>query len=721
LGVILYEMVTGKQPFRGDRREAVFYAIAHLAPEPMSRLRAGVSEELERIVSKCLEKDPARRYSNAAAVKSELSRLLRSSQGSGQVSPLPLPEAPRESAASRANAADAAAAFQPGETSPTVQSKGWKWIALGVTGILILALATGVWLFQSRPTPMEWRLNPLTADSGLTTTPGLSRDGKLAAYASDKGSNGTNLDLWVQPLAEGSPAIRLTQNPADDINPTFSPDDGQIAFFSSRDGGGIYLIPTFGGQERLLVRGGRYPRFSPDGRWIAYSLGTSTNLTESQVFIIPAAGGTQTRIAADIPWATGPVWSPDGRRLLVLGTTKINDPASREFWLVSPEGGPSMKTGLISFLRSQQITLFDGMSEFSLDWIGDALFFGSGSSIWTIGFKNGSPQPGELRKVASGTTAMADVRGSASSKLVFESRTVVSHLWSLPLDLNSGRVQGTMQPLTQAGGSQTMPASSSDGSRLVYQQRGPNLQEIRLREMSSGTERVLSVGSARPKISPDGTKVAYVTGASGPLFLMDAAGGEATKLLDQAGGVTIFGWSSDGKEIVYWHGTPVRFSVFNLDTRQTSELISHPSYTIHGAEMSPDGKWVAFHLPRPGSEPVKIAPVRDGKAAGEAEWITVTVAAGFNRRPWWSPDGSLLYFLSTRDNYPCIWAQPLDPSTKQPRGELKAVAHFHDARRSVNIQSTNLFGPAVERARVIFALTEQTGNIWFAEPAAPER
>ncbi len=57
LGVILYEMVTGKQPFRGDRREAVFYAIAHLAPEPMSRLRAGVPAELERIVSKCLEKD----------------------------------------------------------------------------------------------------------------------------------------------------------------------------------------------------------------------------------------------------------------------------------------------------------------------------------------------------------------------------------------------------------------------------------------------------------------------------------------------------------------------------------------------------------------------------------------------------------------------------------------------------------------------------------------
>ena len=61
-GVILYEMLTGELPFRGEHREAVFYAIAHLAPEPMNGLVAGIPAELERIVSKCLEKDPSRRY-----------------------------------------------------------------------------------------------------------------------------------------------------------------------------------------------------------------------------------------------------------------------------------------------------------------------------------------------------------------------------------------------------------------------------------------------------------------------------------------------------------------------------------------------------------------------------------------------------------------------------------------------------------------------------------
>ena len=159
---------------------------------------------------------------------------------------------------------------------------------------------------------------------------------------------------------------------------------------------------------------------------------------------------------------------------------------------------------------------------------------------------------------------------------------------------------------------------------------------------------------------------------------MDSSGGEATKLFDPAGGVTIYGWSADGKRIVYWHGTPIRFSVFDLEMRQSWELISHPTYDIHGAELSPDGKWVAFHMPRQGREPLKVAPVREGKAAAEAEWITVTTAAGANSRPWWSPDGNLLYFLSSRDNYQCIWAQPLDSATKRPRGGPMAIYHFHE-------------------------------------------
>jgi len=581
-------------------------------------------------------------------------------------------------------------------------------IALALVALLAVSGATLWWFLRPAPAPFEWELRPLTADSGLTTNPALSADGKLTAYASDRASNGTNLDLWVQALAENSQPIRLTQDPADDLSPSFSPDGGQIAFFSTRDGGGIYLIPTFGGQERLLVRGGSQPSFSLDGRWVAYTVGHGY-LAESKVFIMPSGGGASKRIAADIPWTSNAVWAPDGRHLLVLGASSTNAAASRELWLVSPEGGASVKTGLVSLLRERRVSVS------SLDWIGDALFFGGGPSIWTIGFKNGSPEPRTLRKLASGTTQMGNVRGT-SLKLVFESRTSPFHLWSLPLDLNSGKVRSHMELLPHAGGEQFGPSSSSDGGRLVYSQAGPNSQEIRLRDMNSGRERVLSTGGARPKISPDGANVAY-TGGSG-LFLMDSSGGEATKLLDSGRRSSIYGWSADGKRIVYWDGSPIRFSVFDLETRQATVLISHPVYDIHGAELSPDGNWVAFHLPRLGSEALKIAPVREGKAAAEAEWITVTDTAGYNKRGWWSPNGNLLYFLSTRDNSPCIWAQALDPATKRPRGEAMDVYHFHETRRSPNVPGGAApFGPAVGGGRIVFALAEHSGNIWLAEPA----
>ena len=70
-------MLTGERLFRGKHREAVFYAIAHQDPQPMNSLVAGIPAELERIVSKCLEKDPSRRYPDAASVRADLARLRR--------------------------------------------------------------------------------------------------------------------------------------------------------------------------------------------------------------------------------------------------------------------------------------------------------------------------------------------------------------------------------------------------------------------------------------------------------------------------------------------------------------------------------------------------------------------------------------------------------------------------------------------------------------------
>jgi len=85
----------------------------------------------------------------------------------------------------------------------------------------------------------------------------------VIAYASDRGGE-NNLDIWVQQLAGGEPH-QITKNPSDDREPSFSPDGSKIAFRSEREGGGIYVVSTFGGAERKIASEGRRPRFSPNG------------------------------------------------------------------------------------------------------------------------------------------------------------------------------------------------------------------------------------------------------------------------------------------------------------------------------------------------------------------------------------------------------------------------------------------------------------------------
>ena len=88
-----------------------------------------------------------------------------------------------------------------------------------------------------------------------------------------------------------------------------------------------------------------------------------------------------------------------------------------------------------------------------------------------------------------------------------------------------------------------------------------------------------------------------------------------------------------------------------------------------------------------------------------------------DRQSYWSPDGNLLYFLSDRDGFRCIWAQPLDAGSKRPDGEAKSVLHFHGRRRSLRgvgnrVSAIKL---SVAGGRLVFALGELTGNIWMKD------
>jgi len=180
------------------------------------------------------------------------------------------------------------------------------------------------------------------------------------------------------------------------------------------------------------------------------------------------------------------------------------------------------------------------------------------------------------------------------------------------------------------------------------------------------------------------------------------------------------GWSPDGRRIFFAMGSPVRRKSIDAVTRQQVDVIRHEKYNIHMLRQSPDGFWIAFHVPimaEEGRSPIFVAPLHNGAAGGESEWIRVTDGSGIDTTPWWSPNGTILYFLSKRDGFLCIWAQHLNSMTKQLIGEPFDVAHFHSARHAVEQVG---FGPGVSRDLLVFTMKNSGGDIWSAKTENPK-
>ncbi|MDQ2900302.1 MAG: winged helix-turn-helix domain-containing protein [Acidobacteriota bacterium] len=125
--------------------------------------------------------------------------------------------------------------------------RNW-WIALA-SAVLLLLIVTMALVIPRKQ--RETRFEQITRDPGLATDPAVSPDGKLLAYASDRGAQ--NLNVWVRQLAPGGKAVQLTHEDSDAHQPWFSPDGTTIVYRSERDGGGLYVIPSIGGEPKRIV------------------------------------------------------------------------------------------------------------------------------------------------------------------------------------------------------------------------------------------------------------------------------------------------------------------------------------------------------------------------------------------------------------------------------------------------------------------------------------
>ena len=267
-GCLLYQMLTGVAAFSRETVTDTLSAITR--DEPDWNTRPDIRPDINRLLRRCLDKDPRTRLRDIGEARIAL-------VGSTVV--------------------DRAPSYIEAGPSPSGRSVAATW---AVALLLAFAGSAATWWITSRgpAADAQWvgpRITRVTADSGLTTSPAVAPNGSLLAYASDRA--GGSMNIWVQPLPDGQPA-QITHGAEDATEPDFSPDGSRIVFRSERNGGGIYVVPALGGSERFVAPKGRQPRFSPDGKSIAYVTGGRGASTD--LWIIDDSGASPRHLQVDI-------------------------------------------------------------------------------------------------------------------------------------------------------------------------------------------------------------------------------------------------------------------------------------------------------------------------------------------------------------------------------------------------------------------------------------
>ncbi|MCX6578053.1 MAG: protein kinase [Candidatus Aminicenantes bacterium] len=694
-GVVLYEMLTGQKAFSRETKIATLAAILREDPKPAGQINETLPPDIEQILTRCLRKDPQRRWQNMSDLKVVLQDLKEDSE-SGKL-----------------RASQAAVARR--------RRHPFVWIGLGS---LVLAAAILLYVLIPRTAAApEYDIQRLTFDAGITWTPAVSPDGMMFAYASDRSGDGSS-DIWVQQIAGGTP-LRRTTHLADDNFPSFSPDGSKIVFRSERDGGGIYEIGTLGGQERWVAGRGHYPRYSPDGAWIScIDIPASLETTLTKMLLVPAQGGSPIPFQPEfcvvgLSAGSAPVWSPDGKYLIFNGR-RTDDPASLDWWVAPVAGGPAVRTDAHRSLSLPPIW------QCPYSWAGSYIYFATGSTVEGVNLfratvdKNSWKVSGPAERITSGAGMQFQTSVLRDGRFLYVNLNWIANIWTLEGRPDVGLISGKPVPVAQDLMAKFEPSLSRDGSKLAYYAFGgfqTRRFEMRLKDLATGGERIFPLRARQfgqtPRISPDGNVLSYRDLVEDK-FRTFIVTGQATAGRDVCDSCVILGFYSD-PNFALIREKDERLLRYNIATGEKTPLLESGAGRIMDPALSPDGGWIAFVLGKPdGRAAMYITPLA-GSPPPEKDWILLFEDDQFLGSPAWSPDGNRLYYLSERDDFCCAWVQTLNPQSKKPAGDAQDVYHAHQTRFKLNFPPGN-GALAVAKDKIALWMGEATGNIYIATP-----
>jgi serine/threonine protein kinase len=235
LGVVLYELATGRKPFSTETRQATINAILSAQPTPATTVDATLPPDLDRILSKALDKDRELRYQTASDFRTDLRRLLRQLDSSPTVSD--------------------AGSSTLGAMQQFLRRR-WHWPA-AIAVVLILSASAAAWWFllKAKASAPDWsraaRIQ-LTNQHGTEFFPTLTPDGRSFVYSSNESGN---FDLFEQRVGGKIPKPLTPNTPSNEIEPVFSPNGEWIAFRSTREPAGVYVMEAGGENVRLVIAG----------------------------------------------------------------------------------------------------------------------------------------------------------------------------------------------------------------------------------------------------------------------------------------------------------------------------------------------------------------------------------------------------------------------------------------------------------------------------------
>ena len=299
---------------------------------------------------------------------------------------------------------------------------------------------------------------------------------------------------------------------------------------------------------------------------------------------------------------------------------------------------------------------------------------------------------------------------AANGRLLFVDGLRNFDIWSVGLDLSRFVTTSEPTPLITGTARERQPSISWDGSKLVFCRRMSPAPDVFVWDsVARRTTPLIATPDKelRALVSPDGKMVVFERGERGNvgLCVIPTAGGTERRIAEKARSVT--SWTWDSTRVIAFVGH--EWVTIDVQTGETAHLIGEGPIA---PTLCPDENWLVFNVRESESvKPTYIAPIHHGAVAPRSEWIRITSnqADGHSR---WSPDGSTLYYSSNKDGFVCLWAQPLDPDSKQPKGPQKHIFGTHDPDRPLRWG----WPLGLSANRFYYRVLESRANIWLAEP-----